>query len=130
MKQKRILYTLIALLISFNAFAQNEPELSITLWENDDIADVNIDQDNFIKSIGKITDLSKEELRSPLLETYLGNNNKIEPFESLKSWNKKEKLNQNHIPKWWTAYNKIKHDAESIEEYANLNNMRVINLNV
>lgn len=76
---------------------------------------------NFL-TLENYLDLSKEELRSPLLETYLENNNKIEPFESLKSWNKKEKLNQNHIPKWWTAYNKIKHNTESIEEYANLNN--------
>jgi len=76
---------------------------------------------NFL-SLENFLDLSKEELRSPLLETYLENNRKIEPFESLKSWNKKEKLNPNHIPRWWTAYNKIKHDTKSIMEYANLNN--------
>lgn len=61
MKQKTIFTILIALLISFNAFAQKEPELAIALLANDNIAKVNVDQDSFIKSIGNISALSKKE---------------------------------------------------------------------
>jgi len=61
MKQKGILYVLITFLISFKAFAQTEPEISIVFLENDNIVEVNINQDNFIKQIGKVTDILNEE---------------------------------------------------------------------
>jgi tetratricopeptide (TPR) repeat protein len=52
------------MLLTFSFSAQEEPELAIALLENDDIADVNIDQDIFIKSLGEISELSKSEFKN------------------------------------------------------------------
>lgn len=50
----------ILILVCGNAFSQeNETELMINLLSNDRIADVNIEQDKFIKSIAKISDYCK-----------------------------------------------------------------------
>ena len=76
---------------------------------------------NFL-SLDAFLDLSSEDIGSPLLDTYLQNNKKIEPFNRVKQWNRKENLTDKNIPEWWTAYNKIKHDTESIKTYSNLNN--------
>jgi len=76
---------------------------------------------NFL-SLDAFLNLSAEDLRSPILDNYLKNNQKIEPFSTIKQWNKKEKLTYRYIPDWWIAYNKIKHDTESIKVYSNLNN--------
>ena len=64
MKQK--LLTLLLLIAFFNkGFSQNkEPELTINLLANDAIADVNVDQDKFIASIGRITDYCNENFDS------------------------------------------------------------------
>jgi hypothetical protein len=80
-----------------------------------------IDIFNFL-SLDAFLNLSKEELLSPFLDSFLGNDHKIEPFSSLKTWDGRGRLNSEHIPKWWTAYNKLKHDTESIKEWANLIN--------
>lgn len=74
---------------------------------------------NFL-SLDAVINFSNEDLLSPVLETYLGNGKMIDPFHELKSWNRNEALNSNHIPTWWTAYNKIKHDTNSIPDYATL----------
>lgn len=61
---KKLLYLFTALLLTFNLSAQEEPEFLVALLENDNIADVNINQDTFIKSIGNMIDLSKEEFKA------------------------------------------------------------------
>ena len=57
--------TILLLFLSFLSFtqlsAQTEPSITIILLGNDKIADVNMDQDNFIKYVGEITDLAKKE---------------------------------------------------------------------
>lgn len=63
MNLQKVLFAFAALFISFHAFAQNEPEFSIALLENDNIAEVNINQDRFIEAFGKISDLSKIEFQ-------------------------------------------------------------------
>jgi len=60
-------FKILSLLLIFvcvgSAFSQTkEPELAINLLANDNIADVNVDQDKFIESIGKITDYCKNSL--------------------------------------------------------------------
>ncbi len=49
------------ILCSLNLKAQIEPQLNIALLGNDKIAEVNMNQDGFIKSLGEITDLTKKE---------------------------------------------------------------------
>ena len=62
---KKILVLSFILVFSINAFSQKkEPELTINLLDNDKIADVNIDQEKFITSIGKITDYCKSNLNN------------------------------------------------------------------
>jgi hypothetical protein len=81
--------------------------------------DINVK--NFL-SLEIFLDLTKEELISPILSSYCENDGKIEPFRELKEWNKNEEIKSEHIPAWWSAYNKIKHDTENIEKYATLDN--------
>lgn len=57
----RKIFALIALIVCFNLAAQEEPNIAIALLENDDIAEVNVDQESFIGSLTQVTDLAKEE---------------------------------------------------------------------
>lgn len=59
MKLKKItaIFSLFILNIIFSQ--TKEPELTVNLLENDKIADVNVNQDKFIKSIGKVIDYCK-----------------------------------------------------------------------
>ncbi|MBK6986097.1 MAG: hypothetical protein IPH32_15745 [Bacteroidetes bacterium] len=61
--QKTLVYifSLCITLYSLHLKAQIEPQLNIALLGNDKIAEVNMNQDGFIKSIGEITDLTKKE---------------------------------------------------------------------
>jgi tetratricopeptide (TPR) repeat protein len=62
---KNILICFFALSIfTLNLSAQEEPEFMIALLENDNIAEVNMDQESFIASVTEITDLSKKEFKS------------------------------------------------------------------
>ena len=81
----------------------------------------NITVYNFL-TLDALLNLTAEKVRAPLLESYLTNGEKIEPFGSLNSWSREEKIKDENIPSWWTAYNKIKHDTESVNQYATLNN--------
>jgi len=92
----------------YNMFFVFEPNLQIDIF-------------NFL-SLDAFLNLSGEELRAPIFDSFLGEEQKIEPFSFLKSWNREEKLESTHVPKWWTAYNKLKHDTESIKDFANLTN--------
>jgi hypothetical protein len=51
------------LLTTFNLFAQTEPVITVSLLANDKIADVNIDQDKYIKRVGELLDLMKKEFK-------------------------------------------------------------------
>lgn len=47
--------------------------------------------------------------------------NIFKPYVEL-SWDKNSAIRDEMIPKWWTAYNKIKHSSSKYEQYANLEN--------
>ena len=76
---------------------------------------------NFL-SLDFFLNYSSTELKAPILESFHDSGGKIEPYQSLKNWNRNEPLKPEHIPKWWTAYNKIKHDIDSLGEHATLEN--------
>ena len=59
--KKIILFIFTFSLLAINLAAQTEPEFAIALLENDNIAEVNVDQDVFIESLTKVSDLAKEE---------------------------------------------------------------------
>ncbi|HEY8935983.1 MAG TPA: hypothetical protein VIM65_12215 [Cyclobacteriaceae bacterium] len=64
MKLKFLSLLFIIALIN-TSFSQNkEPELTINLLANDKIADVNVDQNKFIKSITKITDYCRSNFKN------------------------------------------------------------------
>lgn len=63
LQSRHILFFVIALLTCSRLSAQKEPELVLTFLSNDKIADVNIDQDKYIKYLGKITDLTKSAFK-------------------------------------------------------------------
>ncbi len=63
MKQKFLLALLFSLIANLNLYAQAEPEITISLLANDKIADVNIDQEKYIKSLGGALDLIKKEFK-------------------------------------------------------------------
>lgn len=50
-------------LLCLTAAAQQEPELTIALLANDKIAEVNLNQDAFIASVGEYSDLAKKEFK-------------------------------------------------------------------
>jgi hypothetical protein len=66
--------------------------------------------------------INDNELRSSTFYNYLPDNRRIAPFDSLAGFDWSSSLLSSHIPKWWTAYNKIKHDSENFSEYATLDN--------
>ncbi len=43
-----------------------------------------------------------------------------QPFKALEMWDKSSPLTSQHIPTWWTAYNKLKHTNEGLNVYATL----------
>jgi hypothetical protein len=43
-----------------------------------------------------------------------------QPFISVAGWDKDSPVLSNHIPRWWTAYNKVKHSNEELQSYATL----------
>ena len=73
-------------------------------------------------SLENYLNLSKEKLLSPLLNNFYGGDKLIEPFEELKDWDRISGLEKTNIPKWWIAYNKIKHDTSGLTKYATLEN--------
>lgn len=66
--------------------------------------------------------INQEELRSATFYNYLGADERIKPFSSLKNWTGTNEILPENIPSWWRAYNKIKHDSESYVHYATLDN--------
>lgn len=54
---------IITLLLSLNFVAQTEPVVALALLENDNIAEVNINEEDFIKSVGEFTEISKEAFK-------------------------------------------------------------------
>jgi len=63
MRQKLLLVVLISLATTLKLFAQTEPEITISFLANDKIADINVDQDKYIKSIGEVVALLKTEFK-------------------------------------------------------------------
>tara|TARA_B110000211_G_C14082459_1_gene555228 strand:- start:2028 stop:3449 length:1422 start_codon:yes stop_codon:yes gene_type:complete len=58
--RKFIISILTSFLITINLIAQHSPEIVITLLENDNIADVNVDQERFIESIGVLKGVTEK----------------------------------------------------------------------
>jgi len=88
-------------------------------FENDEQNSLNIYNYLSLERFFKIND---EEIRSAIFHTYLGEGERIRPFDSLSNWLGNSKLSSEHIPDWWTAYNKIKHDVVNMIQYANMHN--------
>jgi hypothetical protein len=44
------------------------------------------------------------------------------PFSRLSSWDKASTLDSSHVPRWWTAYNKVKHTNKELKDHATLAN--------
>ncbi|MEQ1555029.1 MAG: hypothetical protein ABL929_12660 [Ferruginibacter sp.] len=104
---------------SCNLFEIISRKLYIQFFEVD--TNSKLDIYNFL-SLDHFLNLSRIELRAPVLECYHAKGEKIEPYLSLQSWNRNEALKSEHIPKWWSAYNKIKHDIDSLCNHATLEN--------
>lgn len=45
-----------------------------------------------------------------------------QPFVRVASWDKLSGISSNHIPSWWTGYNKIKHTNDGLKKHATLAN--------
>ncbi len=45
-----------------------------------------------------------------------------QPFVRLAAWDKVSVPDQNHVPCWWTGYNKIKHTNQGLKDHATLAN--------
>jgi hypothetical protein len=44
------------------------------------------------------------------------------PFDRLATWDKVSVPDQNHVPSWWTGYNKVKHTNQGLKGHATLAN--------
>ena len=92
---------LILLFFSITTYCQSEQEIVVALLANDNIADVNIaDQDAFITAIGQVTELVKTEFASipetqkiALLLTVHKTGNPSYEFYSNPAINEKDKNN-------------------------------------
>lgn len=63
MIQKIISVLLGTLLTGFTMVAQTEPEITVSFLANDKIADINIDQEKYIKNSGELIDLVKKTFK-------------------------------------------------------------------
>ncbi|WP_312095490.1 hypothetical protein [Aminipila sp.] len=68
-------------------------------------------------------DFNNINIECPRLESEFPkhNCNIFKPYAELQ-WDKASIITSDMIPKWWTAYNKIKHDFSNYTDYANLEN--------
>jgi hypothetical protein len=83
--------------------------------------DSNLNIHNFL-SLDYFLSLSEAILDSPTLETEFKDHGILQPFKSLESWDKQSAISPEHVPTWWKAYNKLKHDIEGINEFASMEN--------
>ena len=81
----------------------------------------NINIFNYL-SLEKYLKLNDIVLVSPILEEVAKNTNILKPFISVSNWNQGSKVQNNHIPGWWTGYNKLKHSPADIPNFATLEN--------
>lgn len=73
-------------------------------------------------SLETFLDLSKSTLNAPTIQSDFENTDLLQPFKALEKWNRNSAVLDVHIPRWWTAYNKLKHDINGIEQYATFEN--------
>lgn len=104
---------------SCNLFEIISRELYSKLFIVNDTYNLNIK--NFL-SLDFHLKLSTEELRAPTLNSYFSDDRRIEPFATLKSWSQGQEISSEQIPKWWKAYNKIKHSINDAQSHATLEN--------
>lgn len=82
--------------------------------------DYNINIKNFL-TLDIFLNLSESTLSSPTLQDEFSESNLLQPFKSLLNWDRNSEISSNHIPQWWTAYNKLKHDVDGFN-YATFEN--------
>ena len=70
----------------------------------------------------KILVFSREELKSPILDGEFHNSPVLNPFQEMLTWDGNPTTIDQHIPKWWSAYNKIKHTTKGVIDLATLEN--------
>jgi hypothetical protein len=74
-------------------------------------------------SLDKHLEFSEAEINSFLFYDQFDASVEVyHPFDSISGWDKVSSIQSSHIPKWWTAYNKLKHTNEGLDTRATLVN--------
>lgn len=74
-------------------------------------------------SLNKFLDFNSYEFYCPVLENVADESRLLlNPFKELEAWDRDSPLTNSHIPKWWTAYNKIKHSPDELFYFSTLEN--------
>ncbi len=76
---------------------------------------------NFL-SLEAYGNYSQVKLLSVYLHDSFESKEVYEPFINIKDWDKKSEVLSSHIPKWWTANNKLKHSNTGLPDYGTLEN--------
>lgn len=69
---------------------------------------------NNLLALESYLDFSKGVLNSPLLYSEFYKTDILHPYKSLVHWDRNSEIRNIHIPQWWNAYNKLKHDLNGI----------------
>jgi hypothetical protein len=74
-------------------------------------------------SLDRFLDFQNSKLHCPILQNLALNKPFIlNPFYEMSTWDKNSEIEDVSIPKWWTAYNKIKHSPTELTDYSILEN--------
>lgn len=74
-------------------------------------------------SLDKFLDFQNSKLHCPILQNIAINKPLLlNPFYEMSTWDKDSRIEDAFIPKWWTAYNKIKHSPTELTVYSTLEN--------
>lgn len=103
---------------SANLFEQLSRDVFCKLFECNSNA-INIY--NFL-SLDLYLNFSTIILNCPTISYLTENNNLLSPFKETSAWDKSTPLTASHVPKWWKAYNKVKHSYDGIETVASFEN--------
>ncbi|SDX81674.1 hypothetical protein [Paenibacillus sp. CF384] len=61
-------------------------------------------------------------LDSPSLEGEFAGHDILQPYKSLDGWDRNSSVTEEHVPQWWKAYNKVKHDINGITSHGTFAN--------
>jgi hypothetical protein len=74
-------------------------------------------------SLDRFLDFQNSKLHCPILQNLaLDKPILLNPFYEMSAWDKDSRIEDNLIPKWWSAYNKIKHSPTELTLYSTLEN--------